>query len=149
MIYSTCWSPIYTHRDKHHQSGLSPSWSQLINWGWWCFWHCSNGVLRQWMKPFSSDCSPCHHSTCCRELKTRMRTLPWRPVSSGWLWQNSQCARKCCADISPSKSTHRDVIIKRAHVHQTYSWTLRRQHWEQLIHGSLGSKLVRTLTPRG
>lgn len=67
------------------------------------------------MQPFTSKCSRCHHSTCCRELKIKMRTLPWRPASSGWLWQNSQCARKCCADISRSKWTHTHRHVSNTH----------------------------------
>lgn len=73
------------------------------------------------MLPLRSKCSLCHHSTCCRELKIKMRMLPWRPASSGWLWQNSQCARKCCADISPSKwthtHTHTHIGMYQAHAH--------------------------------
>lgn len=55
-----------------------------------------------------------------------MRTLPWRPASSGWLWRNSQCARKCCADISPSEWTHSHTRT-RTGMYQTHTRALNVQ----------------------
>lgn len=47
----------------------------------------------------------CHFSTCYRGLRTRMKMLLWKPVSSGSLWQSSLCVRRCSVDTCLSKNT--------------------------------------------